>query len=222
MSEAPTSSTVPASGHHRGSLGEYLADDDIVPLPTLTNAEWDRLRRETGRMLAWRFATLRNLWLHRGQFHRDALGFAWGGIYRTLLVGSIVATSYRNEGHFRSGDRIEGTGDFFRGSFLLPGASPEFRELLQLVNLRHHVAGVVTRHTDSAYHVLDGYEADYAYVATAFIESVRRGLALCGVAADSPLGRDLGARICTVLYHVAGFTGLRWVPRDLAAHERFR
>lgn len=193
-----------------------------MPLPAVTDAEWNRMRRETGKMLAWRFATLRNLSVHRGQFHRDALGFAWGGIYRTLLVGSIVATSYRNEGHFRAGDRMEGTGDFFRGAFILPAASPEFHELLRLVNLRHHVAGVVRRHADGGYCVLEGYEADYAYVATAFIESVRRGLALCGVRADSPLGHDLGARIGAVLYQIAGFTGLRRVPRDLAAHERFR
>lgn len=222
VSESTTRPSLPAAAHHRGTLDDYLPADDIAPLPVLTDAEWDSIRRETGKMLAWRFCTLRNLWVHRGQFHRDALGFAWGGIYRTLLVGSIVATSYRNEGHFRSGERIEGTGDFFRGSFLLPAASPEFRELAQLVNLRHHVAGVVKRHADGGYRVIDGYEADYAYVATAFIESVRRGLAACGVATDSPRGRDLGERICTVLYQVAGFTGLRRVPRDLAAHERFR
>jgi CRP-like cAMP-binding protein len=139
-----------------------------------------------------------------------------------LLVGSIVATSYRNEGHFRSGERIEGTGDFFRGAFVLPAVSPEFREIVQLVNLRHHVAGVVRPQPDGGYRVIDDYEADYAYVATAFIESIRRGLSLCGLAADSPRGRDLGERICTILYQLAGFTGLRRVPRDLAAHERFR
>jgi hypothetical protein len=39
------------------------------------------------------------------------LGYAWAGIYRSLLVGSIVTTSYRNEGHIRAGDRIFGTHD---------------------------------------------------------------------------------------------------------------
>ena len=47
------------------------------------------------------------------------------GIYRTLLVGSIVATSYRNEGLFRAGERIQGTSDFFRGSFLQGGQAGE-------------------------------------------------------------------------------------------------
>jgi CRP-like cAMP-binding protein len=160
--------------------------------------------------------------VHRGRFARDALGFAWGGIYRTLLVGSIVATSYRNEGLFRAGERIQGTGDFFRGGFLLPRSSAEFGEIVRLVNLRHHVAGVVKRHTDGGYRVIDGYEADYAYVATSFIEAIRRGMAASGLLPDSPRGRELSGRICTVLYQVAGFTGLRRMPRDLAAHERFR
>ena len=175
-----------------------------------------------GRELAWRFATLRNLWVHRGRFVCDALGFAWGGIYRTLLVGSIVVTSYRNEGLFRAGERIQGTGDFFRGGFLLPRSSSEFREIVRLVNLRHHVAGVVVPDAAGGYCVIDGYEADYAYVATAFIEAIRRGLAACGLPPDSPRGRALGEQVCIVLYQVAGLTGLRRMPRDLAAHERFR
>jgi len=49
------------------------------------------------------------------------MGFAWGGIYRTLLVSSIVTTSFRNEGHFRAGERIGGTSDFFRGRLRSPG-----------------------------------------------------------------------------------------------------
>lgn len=70
------------------------------------------------------------------------MGFAWGGIYRTLLVSSIVTTSFRNEGHFRAGERIDGTSDFFSGAFAFPRSSAEFREILGMVNLRHHVAGV--------------------------------------------------------------------------------
>lgn len=70
--------------------------------------------------------------------------------------------------------------------------------------------------------VVPGYEADYAYVATAFIESIRRGLGLCGLASDSPAGRVLAGQVCTILYQLAGSTGLTRVPRDLAAHERFR
>jgi CRP-like cAMP-binding protein len=207
---------------HRGTLDTFLAPDDIAPLPALAEQDWDTLRRVAGRRLAWRFCTLRNLWVHSGRIAHDAQGFAWGGIYRTLLVGSIVATSYRNEGHFRSDQRMQGTGDFFRGAFLLPRSSAEFREIVRLVNLRHHVAGVVVPQEDGSYRVVDAYEADYAYVATAFIESIRRGMSACGLPPDSPRGRALSGHICTVLYQVAGFTGLRRVPRDLAAHERFR
>jgi CRP-like cAMP-binding protein len=204
-----------------GTLEDFLAPDDIAPLPDISDTDWNRIRREAGRALAWRFCTPRNLWVHRGRFVHDALGYAWGGIYRTLLVGSIVATSYRNEGLFRAGERIQGTGDFFRGGFLLPRSSAEFREIARLVNLRHHVAGVVVPHPDGGYRVIDGYEADFAYVATAFIEAIRRGMAACGLPPESPRGRGLSEQVCTILYQVAGLTGLRRVPRDLAAHERF-
>jgi CRP-like cAMP-binding protein len=132
-----------------------------------------------------------------------------------------VTTSYRNEGHLRAGQRIFGTGDFFRGGFVLPVTSAAFRELMQLVNLRHHVAGVVVPHGDGV-RVLDGYEADYAYVATSFIESIRRGFAACGLRPDSPRGQEVARHFCTLLYQFAGFTGLTRIPRDLAAHERFR
>jgi CRP-like cAMP-binding protein len=205
-----------------GTLDEFLAPEDIVPFRILSDEEWNTIRRAAGGQLAWRFATVRNLWVHRGRIVPDAIGFAWAGIYRTLLVGSIVATSYRNEGLFRAGERIQGTGDFFRGGFLLPRSSNEFREIARLVNLRHHVAGVVVADADGGYRVIDGYEADYAYVATAFIEAIRRGMAACGLPSDSPRGRALAERVCTVLYQIAGLTGLQRVPRDLAAHERFR
>ena len=218
MKTTPSASNRPRSG----TLEEFLASEDIVPLPSLTDEEWNTIRRVAGGQLAWRFTTLRNLWVHRGRIVPDALGFAWGGIYRTLLVSSIVATSYRNEGLFRAGERIQGTGDFFRGGFLLPRSSAEFREIARLVNLRHHVAGVVVADADGGYRVIDGYEADYAYVATSFIEAIRRGMAACGLPPDSPRGRALSDPVCTVLYQIAGLTGLRRVPRDLAAHERFR
>jgi CRP-like cAMP-binding protein len=211
-----------SSRSRRGTLDDFLAADDIAPLPSLTDEEWNTIRRVAGGHLAWRFCTLRNLWVHRGRFACDAFGFAWGGIYRTLLVSSIVATSYRNEGLFRAGERIQGTSDFFRSGFILPRSSAEFREIARVVNLRHHVAGVVVADADGGYRVIDGYEADYAYVATAFIEAIRRGMAACGLPPDSPRGRALSEQVCTVLYQVAGLTGLRRVPRDLAAHERFR
>ena len=213
----------PAAGPpNRGSLDDFLAADEIGPLPELSDGQWDVLRSQAGRRLAWRFCTPRNLVAYRGRFAFDAMGFAWGGIYRTLLVSSIVTTSFRNEGHFRAGERIGGTSDFFSGAFAFARASAEFAEIVRLVNLRHHVAGVVTPAGDGRVRVVPGYEADYAYVATAFIESMRRGLGLCGLASDSPAGRALAGQMCTILYQLAGSTGLTRVPRDLAAHERFR
>lgn len=205
----------------RGSLDEYLADDDLVAVPQLTDAAWDAVRRDAGRAVAWRFCTPRNLVVHRGRFAFDAMGFAWGGVFRTLLVGPIVTTSYRNEGHFRAGERIHGTSDFFYGSFVLPKSGEEFREIVRLVNLRHHVAGVVLPDGVDRVRVRPGYEADFAYVATAFIESIRRGLAVCGLPPRSRGGRRLAEHLCTILYQLAGFTGLTRMPRDLAAHEQF-
>jgi len=206
----------------RGTLDDFLTADEIVPLPELAEGDWDAIRRDAGRRLAWRFCTLRNLVAYRGRFAFDAMGFAWGGIYRTLMVTSIVTTSFRNEGHFRANERIGGTSDFFSGAFAFPRSSAEFREIVGMVNLRHHVAGVVTPVGEGRVRVVPGYEADYAYVATAFIESICRGLSLSGLAPESPAGRTLAEQLCTILYQLAGFTGLVRVPRDLAAHERFR
>ncbi len=205
-----------------GTLEDFLTPADIVAVPEMADTDWDALRRGAGRWLAWRFCTLRNLVVHRGRFADDAMGFAWGGIYRTLLVSSIVTTSYRNEGHFRSGERIRGTADFFSGGFVLPKSQAEFRELVQLVNLRHRVAGVVQSAGADDVRVAAAYEAEYAYVATAFIESIRRGLDLCGLPPGSRRGREIAAQVCTILYQIAGCIGLSRMPRDLAAHERFR
>ncbi len=213
--------SLPSHDSPRGTLADFLAPEDIMPLPKLTDDDWAAARRGALAAMARQFCTLRNLWVHRGVYGRDSVGYAWGGIYRSLLVRSIVTTSYRNEGHLRAGHRIFGTGDFFRGGFVLPVTSAAFRELIQLVNLRHHVAGVVVPHGDGV-RVLEGYEADYAYVATSFIESIRRGFAVCGLPPDSPRGRAVAEHFCTLLYQLAGFTGLTRIPRDLAAHERFR
>jgi CRP-like cAMP-binding protein len=213
--------SLPSHDSPRGTLDDFLPPEDIVPLPQLTDEDWAKARRGAIAAMARQFCTLRNLWVHRGAYGRDSVGYAWGGIYRSLLVRSIVTTSYRNEGHLRAGHRIFGTGDFFRGGFVLPVTSAAFRELMQLVNLRHHVAGVVVPQGDGV-RVLEGYEADYAYVATSFIESIRRGFAVCGLPPHSPRGRAVGAHFSTLLYQLAGFTGLTRIPRDLAAHERFR
>ena len=193
MEPSMTTASPAADRPPRGTLEEFLSADDIVLLPAIGDRDWDAVRRVAGRRLAWRFCTLRNLVAYRGQFAFDAMGFAWGGIYRTLLVTSIVTSSFRNEGHFRAGERIGGTSDFFSGAFTFPRSSAEFREIVGMVNLRHHVAGVVTAAGDGGVRVVPGYEADYTYVATAFIESIRRGLTLCGLAPDSRGGRDLAA-----------------------------
>jgi CRP-like cAMP-binding protein len=214
-------SDTPPVNPDRGTLDDFLAADDIVPLPTLADGDWNRLRRTALRRIAWHFGTIRNLVAHRGRYLEDVIGFGWGGIFRSLRVGSIVTTSYRNEGHFRAGERIFGTSDFFSGAFRLPKSAADLEELVRVVNLRHHVAGVVIRQGRGV-RVNAGYEADYAYVATAFIESLRRGYAACGVPPDSPRGRQVAAELCTILYQVAGLTGLARVPRDVAAHERFR
>jgi len=206
----------------RGTLEDYLPTDDIVAIPSLADAEWDAIRRQAGWKLTRRFCTLRNLFVHGLRFTGDAMGFAWGGIYRTLFVSAIVTTSYRNEGHFRSGERIKGTNDFFVGNFALPRSGAETREIVRLVNLRHHVAGVCKPVQDERVRVIDVYEAEFAYVATAFIESIRRGLELCGLPPGSKPGRDLAWQVCVVLYQVAGFAGLTRMPRDLDAHDRFR
>jgi CRP-like cAMP-binding protein len=215
--------TAPSAARRRlGTLDEYLSADDIAAIVPLAGPDWDGIRTSASRSLAWRFCTLRNLFAHRGRFVNDALGFAWGGIYRSLFVSSIVTTSFRNEGHFRAGERIGGTSDFFTGGFLLPETSAAFRDILGVVNLRHHVAGVVRLAGQDEVRVIDGYEADYAYVATAFIESIRRGLRLCGLPPESPVGRRIAGQVATILYQLAGYTGLTRGPRDLAAHDRFR
>jgi CRP-like cAMP-binding protein len=222
LPEPMTSATLATRRSPRGGLDDFLSAGDIVSLPVLTEEAWAAIRRSAARSLAWRMCTLRNLVVHRGQILPDVLGFAWGGIYRTLLVGSIVTTSYRNEGHFRAGERIFGTSDFFWSAFVRPRVAPALADILRIVNLRHHVAGVVRPCAAGGVQVSDGYEADYAYVAAAFVESIRRGLALCGLAPESRRGRELGDQVCTILYQVAGASGLQRVPRDLAAHERFR
>jgi CRP-like cAMP-binding protein len=205
----------------RGSLEDFLEPGDIALIRGVSDREWDALRRRAFIRLAWHFCTLRNLWTHRGRYLHDVIGFGWAGIFRSLRVGSIVTTSYRNEGHFRAGERIFGTEDFFGASFRLPRASSDVRELVRIVNLRHHVAGVVTPTANGDVEVLPGYEADYAYVATAFIESLRRGYATCGIPPESHHGRRVATELCTILYHIAGAVGLGRMPRDLAAHERF-
>jgi len=80
-----------------------------------------------------------------------------------------------------------------------------------VVNLRHHVAGGVTGKGDAVFNV-PGYEADYACVATGFIESLMRGYAACGISPNSDRGREVGEQLCVILYQVAGLTVLERMP----------
>ncbi len=206
--------------HHSGTLCRFLSEEDIAPVSPMGAEEWRRLRNRAFLTLLRHFCTWRNLRAYRGFFPGDILGFGWAGIYRSLLVPSIVATSYRNEGHFRSPERIGGTEGFFEGAFRKPRKDRSLREVIRQVNLRHHVAGIVFR-TGEDVEVMPGYEADFAYVATAFIEGMRRGYEANGVPRGSARGRRLAEDLCTILYQVAGMVGLRRAPASLEAHERF-
>ena len=203
-----------------GSLENYLSPQEIVPLPSIPDGEWDAMKRRGSKRLFWYFCTLRNLTALRGAFYLDFVGFAWAGMYRTLLVPSITTTSYRNEGPVRALDRIRGTSEFFASLFILPRNSDVLQRIVRVVNLRHHVSGVV-RSERGQVSVIEGYEADFAYVAAAFIESLRRGYAAQGVRPQSPKGKQIAESATTILYQLAGAVGLRRVPRDLAAHDAF-
>lgn len=224
------------SHRRRGTLEDHLPADEIAALCELSPDEWRRLVTAAVRRMLWHFCTPRNLLAYRGRFHYDILGYGWAALYRTLRVGPVAVTSFRNEGHFRAGERIVGTGEF-AGIFKYGRESPDLQNVMRIVNLRHHVAGVVTPRpaTDlprdcSAWlptgsrmtvRVIPGYEAEYASIATAFIENLRRGLEACGVPRNSPAGRRVATEMCTLMYHSAGAVGLTRVPRDLDAHDRF-
>lgn len=217
-------------------LEDHLPADEVAPLSEISPEAWGRLRTSAVRRMLWHFCTPRNLLAYRGRFHYDILGYGWAALYRTLRVGPVAKTSFRNEGHFRAGERIVGTGEF-AGIFKHGRGSPDLQDVMRIVNLRHHVAGVVTPRPAAdlprdcsawlppgsrmAVRVIDGYEAEYASIATAFIENLRRGLEACGVPRNSPAGRRLAAEMCTLMYHSAGAVGLTRVPRDLDAHDRF-
>ncbi len=232
----PTSDHSTASRRTRGTLDDHLDARDIAPLAEIPAAEWRRLRTSAVRRVLWHFCTPRNLLAYRGRFHYDILGFGWAALYRTLRVGPVAVTSFRNEGHFRAGQRIVGTGEFAR-IFKEGRESSDLHDIMRIINLRHHVAGVVapTPAADlprdcsawlppgarMAARVIDGYEADYASIATAFIDNLRRGLEASGVPRNSAAGRRVAGEMCTLMYHAAGAVGLTRVPRDLDAHDRF-
>jgi CRP-like cAMP-binding protein len=205
----------------RETLDGHLKREDVIPYCPIDDSEWVRMLRRGFLQRVWHFSTWRNLRLYRGIFLADVVGFAWAGIYRSMRVPSIVAASFKNGGHIRAKERITGTKTFFGGALMFRRSSPRLREIIRQVNLRHHVAGVVARKGQDV-EVLSHYEAAFAYVATAFIESVRNGYEACGVGPGSPRGKFLAQEFCTILYQIAGMVGLRRMPKDLEAHERFR
>ncbi len=210
----------PKAHGRRDMLDQHLSPEEIVAYEPMGEREWARVRWRGLYRLLRHFVDWRNLRFHRG-FFPEIAGYAWGGIYRSMMVPAIAAASFRNEGHFRPKGRISGTESFFSAALRYPRNSPALREALRVVNLRHHVAGVASREGDDV-KVLPHYEAAFAYVSTAFIESLRRGYAAHGVAPESKRGRSIGEDLCTIFYQVAGMAGLRRMPRDLAAHEKFR
>lgn len=203
------------------SLDSYVDAADLTPCLPLPESEWGPLRRRALADLLWGFLTWRNLRRHRGFFIADIIGFGWAGIYRSMLVPAISAASFKNEGHFRPGDRISGTERFFGSAFRYPRGSGILGRIIDEVNVRHHAVGIIRRKGNSV-EVDPHYEAAFAYVATAFIEGIRNGYAACGLPATSPKGRRIGEDLCTMVYRVAGMVGLNRMPKDLGAHERFR
>lgn len=208
------------ASRRREALENFLAPEDLVPYRAMEERAWRRLRFRGVFDLLRHFIDWKRPRMNRGVFPA-IVGYAWAGIYRSMLVPSIAAASFKNEGHFRARGRVSGTESFFGGAFRYPRSSPALARLIRTVNLRHHVAGVVARRGNTV-EVVPHYEAAYVYVATAFIESIRRGYASRGVAPDSKKGRRLATDLCTILYQITGMVGLTRVPKDLAAHDKFR
>ncbi|MEN9734469.1 MAG: hypothetical protein RLZ45_2464 [Verrucomicrobiota bacterium] len=210
--------------HHASAgdtLDRYMPVEDLIPCRHPEGKAWGRLRWRSFIDLIWHFSTWRNLRNYPRNLLADITGFAWAGIYRSMTVPSIASTSLKNEGHFRPRERILGTESFFGTTFRFPPGSSRMNQILQKVNLRHHVAGVVVRKGDTV-EVVPHYEAAFAYVSTAFIECLRDGYAACGVPPDSAKGRRIASDLCQILYPISGWVGLTRMPRDLEAHERFR
>jgi len=208
------------TGGRREALENFLSPEDLVPYRAMGDKAWRSLRLRGGFGLLRHFIDWRSPRRNRGVIS-ELMGYAWAGIYRSMLVPSIAAASFRNEGHFRPRGRIAGTDSFFGSAFRYPRSSPKLAQLVRTVNLRHHVAGVVARCGSDA-EVMPHYEAAFTYVATAFIESIRRGYHSRGVPADSKEGKRLATDLCAMLYQIAGMVGLTRLPKDLAAHENFR
>ena len=213
---------------HHGMIEDYLPPEMIQPIKELSEKEWNGVRRNAFFDFATRFFTLRNLVAYRGKYPRDVGGFAYGALYQTLRASSVVATTYRNGGHLRAGDRLFGTGEEFSQIFKMPRKSKFLHDIIRLVNLRHHVAGVVypagvinLSEGKSGAKVFHGYEADFAYIAASFVENLMRGYRACGLRPGSRAWQRIGENLTSLLYQSAGATGLHRAPKDFRANEEF-
>lgn len=210
----------PCPTSHREHLEDFLSTDDLMLWEPMEESAWHKLRMRGVFDLLRYFINWRDLRMDRTVFPVIA-GYAWSGIYRSMLVPAISAASFKNEGHFRARKRTSGTENFFGAVFRYSPSSPVVRQAIRMVNVRHHVAGIVIRR-DGDVEVIRHYEPAYTYVSTAFIEGIRRGYASCGVPADSKEGLRIAEDLCTIFYQIAGMVGLKHVPKNLAAHEKFR
>jgi hypothetical protein len=208
-------------------LEDYIPPEMIGPIPEISDKEWNSRRRSSFFNLLTRFLTFRNLLAYRGHYARDVLGYGWGALYQTLRSSSVVATTYRNGGHLRAGDRLFGTGEFSQ-IFKMPRNSKFLHEVIRVVNLRHHVAGVVLPsgvlnlvEGHSGAEVLPGYEADFAYISASYVENIMRGYRACGVSPGSRTWQRLGENLTVILYQAGKATGLSRAPRDFHAQEAF-
>ena len=212
---------------HRGMLEDYLPPEMIRPIPEISEKEWNSRRRSSFFNLLTRFFSFSNLLAYRGHYTRDVLGYGWGALYQTLRASSVVATTYRNGGHLRAGERLFGTGEFSQ-IFKMPRNSKFLHDVIRVVNLRHHVAGVVLPsgvlnlvEGHSGAEVIPGYEADFAYIAASYVDNIMRGYRACGVRPGSRTWQQLGENLTVILYQSAKATGLSRAPKDFHAQEEF-
>ena len=215
------------AARHRGMLEDYIPPEMIGPIPEISDKEWNSRRRSSFFNLLTRFLTFRNLLAYRGHYTRDVLGYGWGALYQTLRSTSVVATTYRNGGHLRAGERLFGTGEFSQ-IFRLPRNSKFLHEVIRVVNLRHHVAGVVLpsgilnlAEGKAGAEVMPGYEADFAYISASYVDNIMRGYRACGVRPGSRTWQRLGENLTVILYQTGKATGLSRAPKDFHAQNEF-
>ena len=64
-----------SSSRTRGTFEMFLDASDIAQMPALSDDAWSQIRQSALRRLAWHFCTLRNLWVYRGRYLHDVIGF---------------------------------------------------------------------------------------------------------------------------------------------------